>query len=49
MLCTIEPDLEEDGKMFGSHCECHDCQTALSVQDKYKTKEFWDKYNGIIK
>lgn len=43
MNCTICPDLEDDGKQFGSHCECEDCQKEI------KDKEFWDIYHGFKK
>ena len=44
--CTIEPDLEDNGKQYGSHCACDDCQYKI---DCLKNKEFWDKYNGFTK
>jgi hypothetical protein len=49
MMCTIEPDLEEDGKKFGSHSECAFCEARINEEEKYKSKEFWDRYNGFIK
>lgn len=55
--CTIEPDLEDDGKEFGAHCTCPPCDVILhheavfkeSGSGKYNTKEFWDVYNGFVK
>lgn len=50
--CTIEPDLTDmydDGREFGSHCTCPDCDKALEDNKKYQTKEFWDIYNGFTK
>lgn len=41
--CTIEPDLEDDGKEFGAHCICDSC-----IANEL-TKEWWDRYNGFIK
>lgn len=46
MACTIEPDLSEDGKPFGAHCKCESCEQE---DEKYKSKEFWLRYNGFIK
>lgn len=47
--CTIEPDLEDEGKQFGSHCACPSCDKQIQDEEKYKTKEFWLRYNGFIK
>lgn len=49
MNCTIEPDLSLDGKPFGSHCKCDSCEQKSQEDEKYKTKEFWLRYNGFIK
>ena len=48
LYCSIEPDLAEAGKEFGSHCLCDICLNKKK-EDKYKTKEFWDRYNGYVK
>jgi hypothetical protein len=54
MECTIEPDLEHDGKQYGAHCKCFQCE-PLSGRDSVGNKieefsqEWWDKYNGIIR
>ncbi len=55
--CTIEPDLEDPdtypGRQFGAHCMCDTCEKVVRAreqnEEKYKTKEFWDVYNGFIK
>jgi len=55
--CTIEPDLEDKGKQFGSYCRCKSCdkqiyyQNILATNDdeKYKYKDFWEAYNGFVK
>lgn len=49
MKCTLEPDLEDEGKQFGSHCMCDGCEKEIVEQQKYFTKEFWLRYNGFIK
>lgn len=57
LKCTIEPDLEENGKEFGAHCTCPPCDDMVIHEDiyyskdeyKYKTKEFWAVYNGFVK
>lgn len=55
--CTIEPDLEDNGKEFGAHCTCNSCENMITHERifysadrfKYTTKEFWDVYNGFVK
>jgi len=55
--CTIEPDLEDNGKEFGAHCTCPECDKMIDHEaifystdnGKYRTKEFWDAYNGFVK
>lgn len=55
--CTIEYDLGDGDREFGAHCICDKCEkiihheNILKSQDpnKYKTKEFWDAYNGFVK
>lgn len=52
MDCTIEYDLEEDGKQFGAHCECFQCKPIPgydSVGNKIEeySKEWWDIYHGF--
>jgi hypothetical protein len=57
MECTIEPDLEDDGREFGAHCTCPQCDIMVAHEDvfyskdedKFHTKEFWDVYNGFVK
>lgn len=53
LKCTIEPDLEDSvsypGKQFGAYCICDDCKLKNQEQDRYSTKEFWDRYNGFVK
>lgn len=41
MSCSIEPDLQDDDKDFGTHCICDECQTFNLSQ------EWFDRYNGI--
>ena len=55
--CTIEPDLEDNGKEFGAHTTCPTCDKMIAHEDvfyskdedKFRTKEFWDVYNGFVK
>lgn len=51
--CTIEPDLEDQGRQFGAHCLCDDCEREARCRsdndEKYKTQEFWNWYNGFTK
>lgn len=49
LYCTVEPDLRDNCKDFGVHCLCDDCKNKKDVEDKYLSKEFWDRYNGFIK
>jgi len=49
LYCSIEPDLEDNGREFGSHCVCDICRDKKKEEDKYKSKEFWDRYNGYVK
>lgn len=49
MDCTIEPDLFDNGREFGAHCICFVCEEKAMGEAKYKTKEFWLRYNGFIK
>lgn len=49
MDCSIQPDLEDDGKEFGSHTFCPVCEEEKEKEERYKSKEFWDRYNGFIK
>ncbi len=57
MNCTIEPDLEDNGKQFGAHTTCPSCDKMIEhedifyskSEDKYQMKEFWDVYNGFVK
>ena len=42
--CTIEYDLQDGDKAYGAYCVCDQCDVS-----KYKTKEFWDIYNGFKK
>lgn len=50
MECTI--DSEEDGKQFGAHCKCFECE-PISGRDEVGnvieafSKDWWDRYNGI--
>jgi hypothetical protein len=43
--CTIEPDLQDGDREFGSHCVCEHC----AAQVKEPTKEWWDIYHGFKK
>lgn len=55
--CTIEPDLEDNGKKFGAHCTCPACDKMIAHEDiyfskspdKYSSEEFWNVYNGFVK
>jgi hypothetical protein len=50
MDCTIELDLADSvcypEKQFGAYCICNGCNSEK--EDKYKTKEFWLRYNGFM-
>lgn len=49
MKCTLEYDLQDGDKKMGAHCICDQCESKQLDIDKYKTKEFWLRYNGFIK
>lgn len=50
MDCTIEPDLEQDGKQFGAHCVCPVCENKehLTKTGTY-TQEWFARYYGVIR
>lgn len=54
-LCTMEPDQDDPDTypdyQFGAITKCPTCDPPFPPDpvDKYKTKEFWDVYNGFVK
>ena len=48
LYCYIDNELSNDDFDFGSNQTCSDCSKLLE-ENKYKIKEFWDKYNGFTK
>lgn len=46
--CTIEPDLDDDGKEFGSHCLCDDCVVKTYPQLNRMLKGWERVYKLII-
>jgi hypothetical protein len=49
MACSIEYDLQDGDKQYGAYCICDECEEEKKEENKYKTKEFWLRYNGFIK
>ena len=52
MECTIEPDLEEDGKQFGAYCKCFECEPIPGRDELGRpietfSKDWWDRYHGF--
>lgn len=42
--CTIEPDLQDGDREFGSHCTCPVCDPNHPKYDQ----AWFDRYNGFL-
>lgn len=49
MNCSIEYDLEDKGRQFGSYCLCDECDPKSKNSMQVYSKEWWDRYHGFIK
>lgn len=54
MDCTLEYDLQDGDKVFGSHCKCFECEPIEGYDSKGNkielySKDWWDYYTGVKK